>query len=47
MKRTAGHEIMTCPAQRHPGVNHLDEVDPAEQLIEELLGYASSHNPKA
>jgi hypothetical protein len=46
MKRTAGHKIMTRPAQWHSGVDDLDEVNPVEQLIKELLGYASSHNPK-
>jgi hypothetical protein len=47
MEGATSHEIMACPAQRRPGVNDLDKVDPAQQLIEEFLGYASSHSPKA
>jgi hypothetical protein len=47
VKRTAGHEFMTRPPQRHSAVDDLDEINPAEQLIEEFLGNAASHSHKA
>ena len=47
VKRATGREFTTRPAQRHPAVDDLDEIHPAQQLIKEFLGYAASHSPKA
>ncbi len=43
MKWATGHEIMAGTAQRHPGVDDLNEIHAGEQLVKKLLGNAAGH----